>query len=90
MIRRACYCLTLMGLLTAGLAPGRAQEAPYSGTVKREFRSTCEGDMQAFCQGGDDAAIRPQVACLKKYHVDLSLPCRRLIARMSGGRDQAN
>lgn len=64
-----------------------AQSTSYPLVVKREFTQTCVGELQTFCPG-PDVGIGAQAACLKQYHVSLSLPCRRVLARMDARRAQ--
>jgi hypothetical protein len=63
--------------------PARAQdETPMQRQPKKQILRVCSAETKAHCARSEDT-VSEQLACLRQYNVDLSLPCRHAILRLS-------
>ncbi len=90
-IGRTLAASLLIGI--ASCAAALAQEASASVESKtaayRDVRTACERDTAKFCPAIAQATAIPrdQVMCLKTYRVDLSLNCRKALAKVKAATE---
>jgi hypothetical protein len=65
------------------------ESAGAKATAYREVHSSCSTDTERFCPeiGQVTTIPREQVMCLKTYHFDLTLACRKALAHVKAATE---